>query len=98
MRQSCGALARGLSLWRPRDPELLHLVGECCPLEAQASCRSSGASHNPIVFAERSQRMAAYSSCSQGSFTVSLRLVPSRMTRRFLHRPFLRPYSISSRV
>jgi hypothetical protein len=67
MRQSCGALARGLSLWRPRDPELLHLVGECCPLEAQASCRSSGASHNPIVFAERSQRMAAYSSSGDGN-------------------------------
>ena len=54
MRQSCGALARGLSLWRPRDPELLHLVGECCPLETQASCPSSGAPHNSVAFAERS--------------------------------------------
>src|ERR1700758_5413476 len=53
-RQSCGALARGPSLRRPRDSKLLHLVNESRPPETQTSCRSSGAPHNPVAFAERS--------------------------------------------
>src|SRR5712671_7580811 len=44
-----------VSLGRPKDPQLLHLVGQRRSLEAQASCRSTSASDNPIAFAERSQ-------------------------------------------
>src|SRR5439155_8242123 len=46
-----------VSLGRPRDAELIHLVCQRCPLEAQASCRSTSASDNPIAFAERSQNL-----------------------------------------
>src|SRR6266446_7750525 len=46
-----------VSLGRPRDPQLIHLVCQRRPLEAQASCRSTSASHNPIAFAERSQNL-----------------------------------------
>src|SRR5882724_978443 len=43
--------------WRPRDPQPIHLVCQRRPLEAQASCRSTSTSHNPIAFAERSQNL-----------------------------------------
>ena len=46
-----------LLLWRPRDPHFLHLVCQRRPLEAQANCRSTSASDNPIGFAERSQNL-----------------------------------------
>src|SRR6266403_2065211 len=52
-RQRFGAV----SLGRPRDPQLIHLVCQRRPLETQASCRSTGASDNPIAFAERSQNL-----------------------------------------
>src|SRR5260370_18190594 len=46
-----------VSLGRPRDPQLIHLVCQRRPLEAQASCRSTSASDNPIAFPERSQNL-----------------------------------------
>src|SRR5260370_35783172 len=48
---------RALSLGRARDPQLLHLVDQGCPLEAQASCRSTSTSDDPIAFAKRSQNL-----------------------------------------
>src|SRR5882757_2867099 len=45
------------SLGRPKDPQLIHLVCQRRPLEAQASCRSTSASDNPIAFAERPQNL-----------------------------------------
>src|SRR5207237_1154521 len=45
------------SLWRARDPQLIHLVCQRRPFETQASCRSTSASDNPIAFAERSQNL-----------------------------------------
>ena len=48
---------RRASLRQARDPQLLHLVGERRPLEAQASCRSTSTSDNPIAFAERSHNL-----------------------------------------
>jgi hypothetical protein len=51
-RRRFGGRARRLSLRWARDPELLHLVGERRPLEAQASCRSLSTSDDPIAFAE----------------------------------------------
>ena len=45
------------SLWRARDPQLLHLVGQRRPLEAEASCRSTSTSDNPVAFAEGSQNL-----------------------------------------
>src|ERR1700683_4254318 len=44
-------------LGRARNPQLVHLVCQRRPLEAQASCRSTRASDNPIAFAERSQNL-----------------------------------------
>jgi hypothetical protein len=52
-----GTLARGPSLRWARDPQLLHLVSERRPLEAQEGCRSTSASDNPIAFAERSHNL-----------------------------------------
>src|ERR1700682_4318274 len=56
-RQRFGALARRPSLRWARDSQLLYLVGERGPLEAQASCRSTSTSDNPIAFAERSHNL-----------------------------------------
>src|SRR5258706_10987984 len=45
------------SLGWARDSQPLHLVGERCPLEAQASCRSMSAPDDPIAFVERSYNL-----------------------------------------
>src|SRR5258705_6722267 len=50
-----------VSLGRPRDPQLIHLVCQRRPFETQASCRSTSASDNPIAFAERSQNLFSLS-------------------------------------
>src|SRR5258708_37387392 len=52
-RKRFGALLLG----RARNPQLLHLVGQGRPLEAQASCRATSTSHNPIALAKRSQNL-----------------------------------------
>ena len=40
-----------VALWA-RDPQLLHPVGESRPLEAQAGCRATITSDDPIAFAQ----------------------------------------------
>jgi hypothetical protein len=48
---------RRASLGQARDAQLLHLVGERRPFEAQPGGRSTSASDNPIAFAERSHNL-----------------------------------------
>src|SRR5260370_15975143 len=56
-----GALAKPPSVRWTRDSQLLHLVSERRPLEAQAGCRSPSTSDNPISFAERAQNLLSLS-------------------------------------
>src|SRR5258706_11665171 len=58
------------SLCWARDSQPLHLVGERCPLEAQASCRSMSASDDPIAFVERSYNLLSLG-LLQGVFPTS---------------------------